>query len=66
MSEKNSEKEKLIQELIKTFDEVIDYAMYMKMVTRYEGGKKPNLLLDACRLIVKLKGSGLFEKEKAK
>jgi len=66
MSEKINNKEKLIQELIKTFDEVIDYAMYMNMVTGYKGGKKPNLLLDACRLIVKVKESGLFKKEKVK
>jgi len=54
--------EKIIQELIKTFDELIDYTMYMKMATGFEGGTKDNLLLDACRLIVRVKESGLFEK----
>lgn len=61
MSEKIGDKE-LLQELVKTFDELIDYSMYMKMVTRYKGGKNPNLLLDACRLIVKVKESKLLKR----
>ncbi|KZL88673.1 hypothetical protein [Clostridium magnum] len=65
MSEKINNKE-LLQELINTFDELIEYAMYMKMVTKYDAGKNPNLLLDACKLIVKVKESGLYDKKESK
>lgn len=51
----------LLQELIKTFDELIEYTMYMKMVTKYDAGTKPNLLLDACKLLAKVKESDLYE-----
>lgn len=56
--------EKVIHELVKTFDELIDYTMYMKMVTKFDGGTKDNLLLEACRILVKVKESKLFKEEK--
>ncbi|OAA94102.1 hypothetical protein [Clostridium coskatii] len=60
---KEINKEELMQKLIKTFNDLIDYAMYMKMVTKFDGGIRDNLLLDSCEIIAKIKESGLFEKE---